>query len=127
VYKSFLDILNMYRKENKSITEVYQEVCVSAYVVCSHAIFLFFISSGNGNFSFDSHFNKLCFFRLLLFSRTTLIFLTSLLIFFQTLLQLPLLIMLLLVILFFVIGAQCQQYGLCMKRSVSNSYAPNCC
>ncbi|KAL5564520.1 hypothetical protein UlMin_027684 [Ulmus minor] len=24
VYKSFLDILNMYRKENKSITEVYQ-------------------------------------------------------------------------------------------------------
>ncbi|XP_022151191.1 paired amphipathic helix protein Sin3-like 4 isoform X1 [Momordica charantia] len=26
VYKSFLDILNMYRKENKSITEVYQEV-----------------------------------------------------------------------------------------------------
>ncbi|XP_044489130.1 paired amphipathic helix protein Sin3-like 4 isoform X2 [Mangifera indica] len=26
VYKSFLDILNMYRKENKLITEVYQEV-----------------------------------------------------------------------------------------------------
>ncbi|KAE9613429.1 putative transcription regulator Others family [Lupinus albus] len=26
VYKSFLDILNMYRKENKSITDVYQEV-----------------------------------------------------------------------------------------------------
>lgn len=26
VYKSFLDILNMYRKENKSITEVFQEV-----------------------------------------------------------------------------------------------------
>ncbi|KAK7362067.1 hypothetical protein VNO77_04167 [Canavalia gladiata] len=26
VYKSFLDILNMYRKETKSITEVYQEV-----------------------------------------------------------------------------------------------------
>lgn len=26
VYKSFLDILNMYRKENKSITEVYEEV-----------------------------------------------------------------------------------------------------
>uniref|UniRef100_A0A2P2MR82 Paired amphipathic helix protein Sin3-like 4 isoform X2 n=1 Tax=Rhizophora mucronata TaxID=61149 RepID=A0A2P2MR82_RHIMU len=26
VYKSFLDILNMYRKESKSITEVYQEV-----------------------------------------------------------------------------------------------------
>uniref|UniRef100_A0A0R0L652 Histone deacetylase interacting domain-containing protein n=1 Tax=Glycine max TaxID=3847 RepID=A0A0R0L652_SOYBN len=26
VYKSFLDILNMYRKEDKSITEVYQEV-----------------------------------------------------------------------------------------------------
>ncbi|CAH8363812.1 unnamed protein product [Eruca vesicaria subsp. sativa] len=28
VYKSFLDILNMYRKENKSITEVYQEVAI---------------------------------------------------------------------------------------------------
>ncbi|KAK4481866.1 hypothetical protein RD792_012777 [Penstemon davidsonii] len=28
VYKAFLDILNMYRKENKSITEVYQEVSV---------------------------------------------------------------------------------------------------
>ncbi|KAI4383552.1 hypothetical protein MLD38_009378 [Melastoma candidum] len=28
VYKSFLDILNMYRKENKSILEVYQEVAV---------------------------------------------------------------------------------------------------
>ena len=28
VYKSFLDILNMYRKESKSITEVYHEVCV---------------------------------------------------------------------------------------------------
>ncbi|XP_058193271.1 paired amphipathic helix protein Sin3-like 3 [Rhododendron vialii] len=26
VYKSFLDILNLYRKENKSITEVYEEV-----------------------------------------------------------------------------------------------------
>ena len=26
VYKSFLDILNMYRKEHKGITEVYQEV-----------------------------------------------------------------------------------------------------
>ncbi|XWS63595.1 hypothetical protein CRYUN_Cryun06bG0114100 [Craigia yunnanensis] len=26
VYKAFLDILNMYRKENKSVTEVYQEV-----------------------------------------------------------------------------------------------------
>lgn len=26
VYKSFLEILNMYRKEHKSITEVYQEV-----------------------------------------------------------------------------------------------------
>lgn len=26
VYKSFLDILNMYRKENKTISEVYQEV-----------------------------------------------------------------------------------------------------
>ncbi|XP_068642200.1 paired amphipathic helix protein Sin3-like 4 isoform X1 [Aristolochia californica] len=28
VYKSFLDILNMYRKEHKSITEVYQEVAM---------------------------------------------------------------------------------------------------
>lgn len=26
VYKSFLDILNMYRKENKEISEVYNEV-----------------------------------------------------------------------------------------------------
>lgn len=26
VYKSFLDILNMYRKEHKDINEVYQEV-----------------------------------------------------------------------------------------------------
>ncbi|KZV47993.1 hypothetical protein F511_32684 [Dorcoceras hygrometricum] len=28
VYKAFLDILNMYKKDNKSITEVYQEVSV---------------------------------------------------------------------------------------------------
>ncbi|KAL6567759.1 hypothetical protein OROGR_001427 [Orobanche gracilis] len=28
VYKAFLDILNMYRKDNRSITEVYQEVSV---------------------------------------------------------------------------------------------------
>lgn len=28
VYKAFLDILNMYRKDSKSITEVYQEVGV---------------------------------------------------------------------------------------------------
>ncbi|CAA0833681.1 Paired amphipathic helix protein Sin3-like 3 [Striga hermonthica] len=28
VYKAFLDILNLYRKDNKSITEVYQEVSV---------------------------------------------------------------------------------------------------
>ncbi|KAJ0256288.1 Histone deacetylase interacting domain-containing protein [Hirschfeldia incana] len=28
VYKSFLDVLNMYRKENKSITEVYKEVAI---------------------------------------------------------------------------------------------------
>ncbi|KAL5572222.1 hypothetical protein UlMin_021819 [Ulmus minor] len=26
VYKSFLDILNLYRKENRSITKVYQEI-----------------------------------------------------------------------------------------------------
>lgn len=26
MYKSFLDILNMYRRENKSITDVYEEV-----------------------------------------------------------------------------------------------------
>ena len=29
VYKSFLDILNMYRKDNKSIQDVYQEVLFS--------------------------------------------------------------------------------------------------
>jgi len=28
VYKSFLDILNMYRRDSKSITEVYQEVAI---------------------------------------------------------------------------------------------------
>lgn len=41
VYKSFLDILNMYRKENKSITEVYQEVqCI---VLCyPFPVFLFY-------------------------------------------------------------------------------------
>lgn len=27
-YKSFLDILNMYRKDKKSITDVYKEVCL---------------------------------------------------------------------------------------------------
>lgn len=27
VYKSFLEILNMYRKEHKDILEVYREVC----------------------------------------------------------------------------------------------------
>lgn len=27
-YKSFLDILNLYRKDKKSITEVYKEVCL---------------------------------------------------------------------------------------------------
>jgi hypothetical protein len=32
VYKSFLEILNMYRKENKSIDAVYQEVC--AFSAC---------------------------------------------------------------------------------------------
>ncbi|KAL3511225.1 hypothetical protein ACH5RR_030626 [Cinchona calisaya] len=33
VYKCFLDILNMYRKENKKITEVYEEVAV---LFCNH-------------------------------------------------------------------------------------------
>lgn len=33
VYKSFLDILNMYRKEHKGITEVYQEVFVSLELI----------------------------------------------------------------------------------------------
>lgn len=32
MYKSFLDILNMYRKEHKGIKEVYEEVCLSAVV-----------------------------------------------------------------------------------------------
>jgi histone deacetylase complex regulatory component SIN3 len=31
VYKAFLDILNMYRKDNKSIQDVYQEVSLSLY------------------------------------------------------------------------------------------------
>lgn len=38
VYKSFLDILNMYRKEHKDINEVYSEVIclllVASYVCC---------------------------------------------------------------------------------------------
>ncbi|MCE0481850.1 Paired amphipathic helix protein Sin3-like 4 [Datura stramonium] len=33
VYKSFLDILNMYRKENKAIAEVYNEV---SYLFIGH-------------------------------------------------------------------------------------------
>lgn len=36
VYKSFLDILNMYRKEHKNIGEVYDEVsswCLTEYCI----------------------------------------------------------------------------------------------
>ena len=47
VYKSFLDILNMYRKENKSIDEVYDEVCL-LYPVFS--IMLLWSSSLGGSF-----------------------------------------------------------------------------
>lgn len=47
VYKSFLDILNMYRKENKAINDVYQEVCVFVIVgqICKVCLFFFSISS----------------------------------------------------------------------------------
>lgn len=38
VYKSFLDILNMYRKENKSITEVYNEVLLSYFILLAFTI-----------------------------------------------------------------------------------------
>jgi hypothetical protein len=34
VYKAFLDILNMYRKDNKSIQDVYQEVLFSLAGFC---------------------------------------------------------------------------------------------
>lgn len=30
VYKAFLEILNMYRKGQKTITNVYEEVCMTA-------------------------------------------------------------------------------------------------
>ena len=41
VYKSFLDILNMYRKEHKGINEVYQEVNFSNLkaIMCSNSYF----------------------------------------------------------------------------------------
>jgi paired amphipathic helix protein Sin3a len=48
VYKSFLDILNMYRRDSKSITEVYQEVgslmllCVSFF--CCYSVLRFYMS-----------------------------------------------------------------------------------
>lgn len=32
VYKAFLDILNMYRKDNKSIQDVYHEVPISSFI-----------------------------------------------------------------------------------------------
>ena len=35
VYKTFLDILNMYRKEHKDINEVYSEVICHSLVVTS--------------------------------------------------------------------------------------------
>jgi hypothetical protein len=47
VYKAFLDILNMYRKDNKSIQDVYQEVLFSltglAFYVYARAKFVYFL------------------------------------------------------------------------------------
>lgn len=40
VYKSFLEILNMYRKEHKSIDEVYQEVGFCVVILDSALVFL---------------------------------------------------------------------------------------
>ena len=46
VYKTFLEILNMYRKGNKLITEVYKEVtskhlfCLVSFSCCSVPFFL---------------------------------------------------------------------------------------
>lgn len=52
VYKSFLDILNMYRKENKSIQEVYSEVClIPFFFFFNHCYFVgsCSLSSCSGN------------------------------------------------------------------------------
>lgn len=38
VYKSFLDILNMYRRESKSIKDVYREACLF-YLLCGFTPF----------------------------------------------------------------------------------------
>ena len=44
VYKSFLDILNMYRKEHKDINDVYSEVmCLLLLVACVHCFFWYLI------------------------------------------------------------------------------------
>lgn len=40
VYKSFLEILNLYRKENKSISEVYREVCLRIALMPHLAVIL---------------------------------------------------------------------------------------
>lgn len=112
VYKSFLDILNMYRKENKSISEVYQEVCSLLYVYSLLKVgHICHIGPLRSQFSFRALFNNtLDFFRLLHFSMTTQTFSMNLLTFFLILQQQLLHRMLLLEILCFVIGAlQCQQ------------------
>lgn len=46
VYKSFLDILNMYRKDNKSIQDVYQEVLFSlaGFFYCISVLALKFVT-----------------------------------------------------------------------------------
>ena len=43
VYKVFLDILNIYRKEHKSITEVYKEVYFMCFLVIN--FYLLFVPS----------------------------------------------------------------------------------
>ena len=81
VYKSFLDILNMYRMEAKSIAEVYKEVSAVWCLCLCYQVTLWKICYFC--FSLDTHFNHILdFSRLLHFSRTMWIFLGSLLIFF---------------------------------------------
>lgn len=122
VYKSFLDILNMYRKENKSITEVYQEVCFfsSPIMVLQHLFLTYFqiLVSAIDDSSF-------AFYRLLHFSKTMKTCLLSSPIFCLIPQQQPLLLMLNLV------GTQCSgiellpclSFGQCMlTRCISNSY-----
>ncbi|KAL5550108.1 hypothetical protein UlMin_000284 [Ulmus minor] len=52
VYKSFLDILNMYRKETKSITELYQEQYGNLILVKLYSNYVLVVPS-YGQFQFQ--------------------------------------------------------------------------